>query len=392
MKLSGKLLVVCIAAFAIARFLVPAGAGAVSGAVATFNYGGDAAEIPAQFIDNLVFLSARVNQSSPSLFELNTTADTSSIAPARAAEIGRSDPGPSVLNFEGLDVSLPALPLRSDEGFGLRVGQPYQATIGNDLLSSVSLEVDYARETVRAFSPASYKYSGKGSAFPLKPSPGLAVIPAQVELPRGKAIEGNFLFNTSLDASILISLKFLREHKRMADRGRVIPVIDPISGEAGATLGKARAVKLGALSPQDVLITFSDVGLPDAGVPIVGEIGAGILRRFVVALDFPHHQLVLTPAAHFPDPDQEDKSGLLIVGKGPDYKRFEVVDVQPHTPAAEAGMQKGDVIAGVDAEAAADLSLSVTRDLFRQVGHKYKLVVERSGATKEISLQMRRYF
>jgi hypothetical protein len=393
MKLPKKFLIAPLAAAVLACASLAVRTGSAPEAVANFTGGGDAAEIPAQFMDNLVFLSARVNQGSPSLFQLNTTAETSSLAPSRAAELGRTEIGSSVLNFEGLDVSLPALPLRADDGFGSRVGQPYQATAGNDFLSSVSIEIDYARETVRAFSAGSYKYSGKGgSAFALKVSPGLPVIPVHVELQRGKAIEGNFLVNTSLDASLLLSSKFLREHKRVGDRGRVIAAIDPITGEAGATIGKPRQVKLGALLPEDVLVTFSDADLPDAGVPIIGEIGAGMLRRFVTSFDFPHHQLILTPAAHFTDSDQEDKSGLLIVGKGPDYKRFEVVDVQPRTPASEAGIQKGDVIAGVDAEAAADLSLLVTRDLFRQVGHKYKLVVERDGQTKEISLQMRRYF
>jgi len=392
MRPSLKFSISLLAVAVIACAFLPPRAGAPADVTATFSYGGDAAEIPAQFTDNLVFLSARVNQSSPSLFQLNTTAATSSIAPTRAAEIGRSDAPSPVLGFEGLDVSLPALPLRADDTFGSRVGQTYQATVGDDFLSGVVLEIDYARETVRAFSPATYKYSGKGTTFPLKLSQGMPLIPAQAALARGKVVQGDFLVNTALDASVLISNKFLASHKALGERGRIVPAIDPISGETGASLGKLRGFKVGQLVPDDVLATFSDSALPDVGSPIAGEIGAGMLRRFVAVFDFPHHQLILAPTTHFPDPDQEDKSGLLIVGKGPDYKRFEVVEVQPHTPAAEAGIEKGDIVAGVDAEAAADLSLLVTRDLFQQVGHKYKLVIEHNGETKEVTLQMRRYF
>jgi hypothetical protein len=380
-----------LAAAGIACAFLPARARSSSEGAAAFA-GSDVAEIPAQFLDELVFLSPRVNQSSPSLFELDTTAATSSLAPWRAAEIGRTDVASPVLNFEGLDVSLPTLPLRTDDSFGPRVGQTYQATLGNDFLSSVVLEIDSSRQTVRAFSPDTYTYSGKGTKFPLKLSQGLPVIPAQFSLPKGRTVEANFLVNTALNASVLVSTKYIVGRKMMSDRGRVVPVIDPVSGEAGALTGKLKSFKVGQMVPDDVLATFSDSALPDAGVPIAGEIGAGLLRRFVVVFDFPHHQLTLTPTIHFSDPDQEDKSGLLIVGKGPDYKRFEVVDVVPKTPASEAGIEKGDVIAGVDAEAAADLSLLVTRDLFRQVGHKYKLVVEHNGGTKEVSVQMRRYF
>ena len=55
-----------------------------------------------------------------------------------------------------------------------------------------------------------------------------------------------------------------------------------------------------------------------------------------------------------------------------------------------AGVHEGDVIAGVDEEPAADMTLTAVRELFRQVGHKYKLLIERNGKTQEIVIQMRR--
>ena len=48
------------------------------------------------------------------------------------------------------------------------------------------------------------------------------------------------------------------------------------------------------------------------------------------------------------------------------------------------------MIAGVDEEAAADMTLDALRALFRQVGHKYKLLIERNGKTLTINVQMRR--
>jgi hypothetical protein len=48
------------------------------------------------------------------------------------------------------------------------------------------------------------------------------------------------------------------------------------------------------------------------------------------------------------------------------------------------------VIAAIDGEAAADLTLASVRNLFRQVGHKYKILINRNGQTIEISMLMRR--
>ncbi len=357
-----------------------------------FAYGGNAAELAAQFTDNLVFLPARVNVSPPSLFLLDTTAESSSIGPERAAEIDRTNPSSPVLNLDDLDVPLAALPAKPDPDFAPRTGLGYQGTLGRDFLANLVLEIDFARQTVRAYAPASYKYAGKGTTFPLTAKNGIPVIPVRVALEKGKERNLNFLVETALDAPVVFDDKFLGAHHMNGERGRTIASADPFSGEANAALGRLRAFEVGKNTIDDVLAIYSSQPFPASDVPVAGAIGSRILRRFTVILDFPHRQLTLVPNTHFADPDEEDKSGLLIVAKGPDLKTFEVANVQPNSPAATAGIKKGDIIAGVDTDPAADLSLLVVRDLFRQVGHKYKITLQRGSETKEITLQMHRYF
>jgi C-terminal processing protease CtpA/Prc len=82
-------------------------------------------------------------------------------------------------------------------------------------------------------------------------------------------------------------------------------------------------------------------------------------------------------------------SGLSIVARGATLKTFEIVQVAPKSPAAEAHLQKGDVIAGINDEAAADLTVSAIRDILRHVG-QCKLLVERDGKTLESTIKMRR--
>jgi PDZ domain len=357
-----------------------------------FAYGGDAAELAAQFTDNLVFLPARVNASAPSLFILDTTAQSSSMSPERAAEIDRTNPTNPILNLDGLDVPLAGLPAKPDANFGPRTGLEYQGTLGRDFLANLVLEIDFARQTVRAYAPASYKYSGKGTAFPMTEKNGIPVIPVRVALEKGKERNLNFFVETALDAPVVFDNKFLAAHHMNGERGRTIASADPFTGEPDASLGRLRAFEIGKTTIDDVLGLYATQPFPTSDTPVAGAIGSRVLRRFTVIFDFPHHQLVLEPNSHFGDPDEEDKSGLLIVAKGSDLKTFEVANVQPNSPAAAAGIKKGDIIAGVDTDPAADLSLLVVRDLFRQVGHKYKITVQRGSETKEITLQMHRYF
>ena len=73
-------------------------------APARFAFGGNAAEIPAEFLENLIFVPVDVNKSQPSLFVLDSTAASSSISPARAADLGLSGLKDAILNFPGVDI------------------------------------------------------------------------------------------------------------------------------------------------------------------------------------------------------------------------------------------------------------------------------------------------
>jgi C-terminal processing protease CtpA/Prc len=83
-------------------------------------------------------------------------------------------------------------------------------------------------------------------------------------------------------------------------------------------------------------------------------------------------------------------SGLSILAKGANLKTFEIVQVRPGTPGSDGGLKEGDIIVGINEEAAADLTLSAIRDLFRQVGHEYKVLIDRHGQSLAITIKMRR--
>src|SRR5260370_6367464 len=53
-----------------------------------FAFGGNAAQIPADFVRSLIFVPVRVNGSKTFLFELDSSAATSSIDPERATQLG----------------------------------------------------------------------------------------------------------------------------------------------------------------------------------------------------------------------------------------------------------------------------------------------------------------
>ena len=359
-------------------------------AMAQFHLGGNAAEIPARFVNNLVFLPVEVNQSQPSLFQLDSTAAASTIDPDRAAELGITPQQAHVLNLSGVDLSPASLDAVSKKDFAAQVGREYEGTLGNDLFAGTIIEVNYPRQTVRIYDPATYQYAGRGKSVHLTFVNGLPVVHAKINVAGGKAIEGDFIVNTALDAALLISQKFAHAH-RLPSHIRTIGASEfRAGGQEAAVLARVKEFELGGYEVAGAIAVFPREGsLADGDGKLAGEIGGAMLRRFTVTFDYPHQQLILDSSSDFRLEEIEDMSGLAILAGGPGLKRFEVAQVWPGTPGSDAKIQKGDVIAGINDEAAADLSLPEIRRLFRQPGAKCKLLIQRGNQTLTVNLQMR---
>jgi hypothetical protein len=358
---------------------------------ARFAFGGNAAEIPAEFVDHLVFLPVHVNQGGPSLFQLDSTAPVSSIDPGRAAELGIANLQAPTLNLSGVDISLAALAAIANKDFAARVGRPYEGTLGTDFLASVVVELDYARQTVRLYDPAAYRYSGHGKSFHLTLSSGMPIVQAKINV-TGKALEADFAVDTALDAPVLIFDRYADAHHVFTSHFRTIPATDlPSEGAGSAVLARLKSFQIGPFVIQAPIAQFSQKNRPsDGDARLAGEIGAGMMRRFTVILDYAHQQMILDPNSDINDDDREDMSGLSIIASGSNLRRFEVTQVRSGTPGADAGIQKGDVIAGVDDEPAADLTLADLRNLFHQLGHPYRLLIERDAKSFVVTMKLRR--
>ena len=386
------LILVCLSLWARKALAVHSGVGAwqQSAASAQFRSGGNAAEIPARFVDGLVFLPAAVNRGQPSLFELDSTAPRSTIDPDRRSELGIANLERVVLNLSGVDIALPSLGELAKKDFGAQVGRVYEGTLGNDFFTSAVIEINYARQTVRLYDPVSYQYAGRGKSVPLLFIAGLPVVHARISVGGMKTIEGDFVVDTALNASLLVAPAFADSHKLRPHK--TIPSTEFLVGSSDpAELARVSAFDLGPFTvAQSIGVFPHQSSLADRNRRLAGEIGARLLRRFIVTFDYPHQQMILDGGSNFRADEFEDMSGLAILARGPGLKRFEVTEVWPHTPGADAGIRKGDIIEGINEEAAADLSLAEIRALFRQPASRYSVLVGRGTQTVTVTLRMRR--
>jgi hypothetical protein len=379
-----------------------------TGAPVRFANGVNAVEVPATFTDERVFFPVTIGGGKPSLFELDTTARNSSIDPGRAKDLslqieaaaggGGTSPASgstvrdAVLGLPGVDIPIGSLAISAQPDFGSVVGRGYEGTLGADFLAHVIVEIDYGQQTARVYDPAAYHYAGPGVSVPFTLSGATPVIRAKFSELSGKSGDGDFLVNTALDTSVVFANHFADAHKLFSSRMTSVSASDPeVDGGAAVSLARLDTFQIGSSTVVGTIAKFSRTDQSAGGDPrIAGTIGAGMLRRYKVILDYPRQQMIFEPGQQFHTDDEEDKSGMAIIANGPGLKRFEVTAVQPDTPAAKAGIQKGDVIAGIDNEAAADMTLDSVRKLFREPVRRYDVLMQRGDNTFDVTLQMHR--
>ena len=357
-----------------------------------FSFGGNAAQVPAVFLRNLIFLPVRLNGGKPTLFELDSAAEKCAVD----RKVAEDPPGNAmryaVLALAGVQLPFVTLPVVSRDDFAQQVGQPYQGTLGRDFFDRVVVEVDYHRQTVQLYDPSTFTYTGQGKSFPLTFSGPVPLIRAKFDVPGHRSMSGDFAVDTALDSGVIFYRGFTDSARISAAHFKSEPASYPeVDGGAKIFLGRLKSFQIGPYELDDIVGDFTqEKTKAGADKNIAGAVGGNFLRRFTVIFDFPHQRVILEPNIQLNHDTDEDMSGLSIIAKGPNLKLFEVTAVQPGTPAARAGIVPGDVIAGIGDEAAADLTLSAVRDLFRQVGYQYKVLIDRKGQTITTSLQMRR--
>jgi hypothetical protein len=367
-------------------------------APARFAYSGSAAQAPATFVANLLFLPVRIDLGKPSLFELDSTAAATSVDPSRVTDAAppidasKTNIQNCILNLPGVELPMSSLAVAARKDFGTQMGMPYQGTLGTDFFARFVVVVDYSRQTIQLYDPATYTYSGAAKGVQGTFAGTTPIVKAKVSIPGQKTLDADFVVNTALDFPIVFSRTFTDDHRISSAHFKTISASYPsVDGGAKILLGRLKTIQLGGYTIEDPVAAFSQSNPPSGqSKNIAGAIGAGFLKRFLVIFDFPHQRIILEPNLQFNKFAEEDMSGLSIIAKGPGLKTFEIIRVQPGTPGAAAGIHEGDVIAGIDEEPAADITLTSIRELFRQVGHKYKLLIERNGKTQEIVILMKR--
>lgn len=366
-----------------------------------FAQGGNVAQIPVEITGNLVFVPAGVNDAQPSWFLLDTARASSVFDDIRAAsqnllpatgDTRVTSLSNAVLDFPSLKVTVPSLSLVSLDDLSSRVGRAVQGVLGADILSHFVIVLDYERSTLQLYDPKAYHYSGKGEKLRWSLVDGVPAVSARVEI-RGKGkLDGMFRISTGEPEPIVFSPSFSADHGFASLGGKMIPfasVSDPEKEEG--KIGRVQSLTLGKTVVQDTLAVFPEAASGSSSAAgYAGTLGAGILNRFTLVLDYAGQYFYMEPNPRLLDLFTADMSGLGIIAIPPDYHSYEVGQVVADSPAADAGFAVGDILVSIDGNPAGDSTLDDVRALLRQEDSTHKITVQRGGKSLDFTIKLKR--
>jgi hypothetical protein len=272
-------------------------------------------------------------------------------------------------------------------------GHEFSGILGTDFSSEFVVEIDYLSRTITLHDNMTYQYRGKGQSFPVTfNTAGWPEIQAAVIDGDRPAREDKFVLDIGNSAvPLILNRPFVEsEHLLRPDR-HTVPWLEGqgIGGGSDGSVGRIGGLQIGRFLIKNPVTVFSRAanGL-FAATESQGNIGAMILEKFKVILDYKNNRVILEPNARFDEPTDYNRSGLILEAVGENYRTFRIKAVADDSPASEAGLRMGDTLVAVDGQPVSELNLSELRFKLQRA-KACELLVERDGARREISLRLR---
>ncbi len=363
-----------------------------------FASGQSARRIPFEFVGNHIYLRARINNSEPLWFLLDSGAAASYFGVQQAKALGLDVQGRSIK----VAFSLPGVRLLNQNfstqsfGFSAYDGHAIDGMLGYDFINRFVIEIDYVNRTVNLYNPQDYKYSGFGAVIPLimleDDSGGKVPLVRAKIMQLGRApIEGKFIADLGWRAAITFNTPFVEANKLLQPNQKTIQAVigaGAMVRESKQPAGRLPNIQLGRftiLNP--VAIFFQDKQGVMASPEFDGVLGNEVLRRFKVIFDYSREQMILEPNRYFSEAYEHDMTGMLLVAEG---TGFRVKQVMEDSPATAARLHEGDVISAINGKPASALTLEQLRLMFMREGRSYGLTVKRSEQRIQTTIKLRR--
>jgi len=305
----------------------------------------------------------------------------------------------NTMNISGLTARNQEVQMIIDENFQIShiLGIPVHGLIGFNLFKDYIVEIDYLNEKITLNKPEYFKYrdNKKDIIMPLNFDGNKPYVNTTIETDDSIKVPVKLLVDTGASDALWLSEKsddrinYPKQHvETFIGRG--------LSGDLYGVKGRIEGIWVGPLVLPQPIVAFPDSEVIDQLISSNdrnGTIGAEILRRFHVTIDYRNSRLTLRPNHKFNDDFNYNMSGMEIVNPMPGLPIFTITNIRENSPASLAGLKENDQILSLNNSSRNDLELNDINLLLQsKENKKIKVKYLREGIEYETSFELKKLF
>lgn len=371
--------------------------------------------IPFESYNNLIIVPVILNQALPLRFILDTGVQTTILTDRTFSDILNiqynrkltllgADGDKGVDAYVAGNVSL-ELPGTKGEGQVMLVleedylqlknylGEEVHGILGYEIFRRFTVEINYGAHTLTLYEPSSYKPRKSYTAIPITVESTKPYLTASITSHDNRTFQAKLMVDTGASHSLLLDAS--SHHAISLPETRVRCTLGRgLGGDINGYISRVKHISIGKFDFNKAISSFPDtanLGENFKATGRQGTLGAGVLRRFTVVIDYYNNKLYLKKNSQYKKRFEYNMSGIDLIATGRDLRTFIVQEVRPDSPARNAGVQEGDVFKAVNGIDAKNLDLSQINHLFRsKEGRKVRLKIEREGKTIKKVFKLKR--
>ncbi|MEQ9426328.1 MAG: aspartyl protease family protein [Cyclobacteriaceae bacterium] len=281
-----------------------------------------------------------------------------------------------VFVVDNIDLSLPGITGKNvplvvlDEDFlklSNNLGADVHGIIGYDLFSKFTVEVDYDNDVVVFHDPDRFNQRGYYKRIPISIEYTKPYMDAKILQKDGTEADVKLLIDLGASHALLLNPA---TSPNISIPGKNLDAVlgSGLGGEIYGKVGRVSNLQISNFNFSDVISFYpfeEHYGFGLRSGNRNGTVGGELLSHFNLIFDYKNELLLLNKSHAYKQDFEYDLSGLETMGFGKDYEIIMVKRVRENSPAAEAGLQRGDIIETVNGTPISQISLNYVNALIR---------------------------
>jgi len=307
--------------------------------------------------------------------------------------------GNNTMNIKGLTARNQEVQMIIDENFQIShmLGIPVHGLIGFNLFKDYIVEIDYLNEKLTLFKPEYYKYRDrrKDIILPLHFDGHKPFVRTSIVTDDMKDVPVKLLVDTGASDAIWLS-ENSDDRINLPQKNIETFLGRGLSGDLFGTKGRIDGIWVGPLVLSKPIVAFPNSELIDQLISSNdrnGTIGAEILRRFKVTMDYRNQRLTLRPTHKVKDDFNYNMSGMEVINPMPGLPIFTITNIRENSPAYFAGLKENDQILNINMSNHRSLELNDINLLLQsKEDRKIRVKVLRDGEEYKTSFRLKKIF